>query len=361
MQNKPQKYVSTMALALAIPAINFVLFMVYYFAYPDLGLWQKLWNYLGSAVFTLVTGSLIIPLLFAILEKRYKFIENIQKQREDRRKQTEDRKRETRQEVINETIRMWQDLYNLTSEIIYFIPGKDGERELNELIIKLNTFTSTAEHIVNKWTHQFTNLTYQDQDVFLEFINQLYQSGLSVAYFIRNGVDDKERRFLQEMLLMIQDQIKNIANHRIINVLKYSAIVLDMKESLDIEANEKIIAEQDALIKDELGLLKDWASAMHDLNVQHDNFLAPAEGKNIDKVRQTAREIEKWLVADKNRFINKSDKFNDFQNQFYAIDLEERVSTIGIPYTKDYIRALADWLSFESASIYVYNRAHSIW
>jgi len=358
METKPLKFVNIVYLVIAIPLINFLLFLVYYFAYPELGLWTKMWNYLSSAVFTLVTGSLIIPLLFAILEKRYKFIENIQKQREDKRKQIEDQKRKNRQETINSTIKMWQELYNLTSKVIFFIPDETDQKELNDLIIRLHSFTSSAEHIVNKWGHQFPNLNYEDHDTFLEYINILYQSGLSIAYYIRNGLEMKEREVMQDMLLQIQDIVKSIANHRIVNVLKYSARILEIEESGENDPDYKKLKE---LFKQDMDILRDWANALNDLDEKYDNFLAPAEGDQIEAIRKTGREIEAWLKKDKNRTVGQSELFNKFRNQYNNITLEERLSTAGTPYSKEYISALADWLSLESACIYLYNRAHNIW
>lgn len=358
MENKPLKFISITFLVILIPLLNFLLFLVYYFAYPDLGVWTKMWNYLSSAVFTLVTGSLIIPLLFAILEKRYKFIENIQKQREDKRKLLEEQKRQGRQETINSTIQMWQKLYDLTSEVIFFIPDEKDQGKINNLIIQLHSFTSSAEHIVNKWGHQFPNLDYKDHDVFLEYINILYQSGLSISYYIRNGVEKKERESLQDMLLMIQDLIKSIANHRIINVLKYSARILEFEEAGETGAELNKLKQ---LLEEDMAALKDWSTALSDLDDQYDNFLAPAEGPQIEEVRVTARKIEKWLKEDQLRNVNQSEHFAEFQIKYNAINLEERLSTAGTPYSKEYIKALADWLSLEAACIYVYNRAHNIW
>lgn len=358
MENKPLKFFNITYLVIAIPMVNFLLFLVYYFAYPELGIWIKMWNYLSSAVFTLVTGSLIIPLIFAILEKRYKFIENIQRQREERRRQQEDLKRENRQKAINETIVMWQELYNLTSEVIFFIPEKGEQIKINNLIIRLNNFSSSAEHIVNKWSHRFPNIPVEDYDVFLEYINILYQSGLSIAYYIRNGLEKKERKVIQEMLMTIQDQIKDIANHRIIDVLKFSAKILEIQES-GITNSELELYQKS--LESEMQALKNWAKALSGLSKDYDNFLASATGKHIDDIRLIARKIESWLKEDRNRQINRSEHFSDFQQQFYNIELEERLSTNGTAYSKEYIKALADWLTLEAACTFVYNRTHNIW
>lgn len=358
MEPKRIKFIDTRIWLIAIPLVNLVPCVIYFIAFPDESFWKNLWNYLSSDVFLLITGSLIIPLLFSLLEKRYKFMENIQKQREERKKRIEEQRRSGRQETINDTIAMWHELYGMTSEVIYFTPGKNEKKEIKLLITKLINFTSSAEHIVNKWTHQFPNLTYDDHDVFLEFINILYQSGLSIAYFIQEGMDKKEIEKLQDMLFVIQDQVKNIANHRMINALKYSARMLEKEEG---GASLEDIEQSKSKIDFEIGRLRDWYNALNNLDAEYDNFLAPARGEGFDEIRKTAREIETWLKEDRNRSVGQAEKFNDFREQFYKINLEERLRTVGIPYTVEYISGLAEWLSFESACSYIYSRAHNIW
>jgi hypothetical protein len=358
MDIKPIKFINTRLIVFLIFGINLVFFLIYYFAYPAIPLWEKLWNYLSSAIFTLVTGSLIIPLLLSILEKRYKFIENIQKQREDRRKQIEDQRRLGRRETINDTIGMWQELYILTTEVIYFEPGKDGHTEINQVITKLIRFPSSAEVTVNKWGHQYPNLKFEDHDIFLSFVNVVYQSALSIALYIQRGIEKKQRNELQNMLNLILDQVKSIVHHRMIDVFKYSANLLEIEEG---EGDKQKVQEYKRNIQMNLDLLSDWAKGITQHDNLYDNFLAPSEGPEINEIRTTVRSIEKWLVEDRNRQVNQSEHFVDLQKQFYQIDMNDRVSSAAIPYSIEYIKAVANWLSFEAACVYIYNRAHKIW
>ena len=121
MKQKPAKFIHAKTWISIIIVVNVILFVIYLVSHPGPGFASNLWAYLDSGLFKLVTGSLILPLLFSVLEKRYKFIENIQKEREDRRKRNEEIKRQTRQEAISETITMWQDLYALSTEVILVV------------------------------------------------------------------------------------------------------------------------------------------------------------------------------------------------------------------------------------------------
>jgi hypothetical protein len=358
MENKPLKFINTGLIVFLIIAINLAFFLVYYFANPELSVWVKLWNYLSSAIFTLVTGSLIIPLLFSILEKRYKFMENIQQQREEKKKQAEDQRRASRIETIDDTIKMWQDLYNLTTEVVFFDPDNTDTKEINRMMTDMIKFPSSAEVTVNRWGHQFPNLKFEDYDTFLHFVNVVYQSALSIILYIKRGIDQKQRLELQNMLYLILDQVKSIVHHRMIDIFKYSARLLELEESGAKESEMGMIRLD---ISVNIDSLNDWAKGITDHDEKYDNFLAPTENAQIDDIRKTAREIEKWLKEDKNRQVFKSDQFDELRQQFYNISLEDRVSSAAIPYTIEYIRAVADWLSFESACMYIYNRTHKIW
>jgi hypothetical protein len=358
MNNKPIKLIDTRLILLLIIGINLIFFLIYYFAYPDIPFWEKAWEYLSSAIFTLVTGSLIIPLIISILEKRYKFMENIQRQREEKQKMIEEQKRASRNQTITDTIGMWQELYNLTSELIYFEPKKGSKTEINNYVNRLFRFPSTAEVTVNKWAHQFPNLENETFDTFLEFVNIVYQSSLSIALFIQRGLVEKEVADLQNMLFLILDQTKSIVHHRMMDIFKFSAKLLELEDS---DGDKGKIWEYRETIKLNAEGLKDWANGISDHNDKYDNFLAPNSGPEIDAIRKTARSIQIWLKEDKKRQVFEAKEFTDLQTQFYNINFEDRVSAAAIPYTIEYMKALADWLSFESACTYIYNRTHRIW
>lgn len=357
MNKKPKKFINPNIIIGLILILNLCLGTIYFFAHPEGSFWENVWSYLGSSVFMLVTGSLLIPLLLSFIEKQYKFIENIQRQQEERKKQLEEERRNQRQQAIADTIAMWQDLYNQISEVIYFDLSQD-QQKINDLLMRMSNFTSEAEHIVNKWTHQFPNIEPEDIDVFLEFINILYQSGLTTAYYIKNEGDKKEVEILQEMLYLIQSQIKTIANHSIINTLKYAAKALEMKEG---EASIDEVAKADRKFNTELDGLKGWAKAISDMSEEYDNFLAPFEGPKIHEVKVLGKKIGLWLKEDKKRFIYQHDHFSEFEKQYNDLPLREKLSNERVPYSKEYMKALAEWLSLESACNYVYTRAHGIW
>ena len=358
MEQKPVQFISVSTWLIIIVVINFLLFLFYLLASNLPFSAAAFWNYMETDVFKLVTGSLIIPLLFSILEKRYKFMENIQKQREEKQKENEQRRRNSRQEAISETIEMWQELFNLTSEVIYCDKNNQKERTLKDIIQDMNRYSSTAEHIVNKWSHQFPNLKPEDHDVFLYFINLLYHSSQTAAHYILMEKDDKEIEKIQNILFQVQDQVKTILNHTITNIFKYSARILELEESAE---NKAEITALNTEITGYMNTLKEWRSALKTLDEKHDNFLSTAQGAQVDAVRQTGKKIQKWLNENRDKFIYESPDFNELQNQYYQVPLEERMAIIRIPYTKEYLMALADWLSFEAASQYLYNQAHDRW
>lgn len=357
MEQKPVRFISVSTWLIIIVVINFLLFLFYLLASNLPFSAAAFWNYMETDVFKLVTGSLIIPLLFSILEKRYKFMENIQKQREEKQKENEQRRRNSRQEAISETIEMWQDLYNMASEVIYYQKSDNPKKSLQEIVMDMNRYSSTAEHIVNKWS-EFKNLTNEDHDVYLFFINLLHLSSQSTAQYIQQEKDQKEIEKLQNLLYQIQDQIKTILNHTISNIFKESAMIMELEE---MGENKSDIDRRKELIKVNTDILRDWRSAIKTLDKQHDNFLSTAGGPQVEKVRETANNIRAWLNENKDKLVADAPHFNDLQTQFYEIPLDERLAIIRIPFTKAYLRALADWLSLEAAIQYLYNQVHDRW
>jgi hypothetical protein len=358
MEQKPVRFISVTTWLIIIVVINFILFLFYLTAakLPFSG--ASFWTYMETDVFKLVTGSLIIPLLFSILEKRYKFMENIQKQREEKQKENEQRRRNSRQEAIKDTLNMWQELYNLTSEIIFFNKKQQEKRTLHDIIMDLNRYSSTAEHIVNKWAHQFPNLKPEDHDVFLYFINLLYHADQTAAYYILSEERDEEVAVIQNVLFQIQDQVKTILNHTIADIFKYSARYLELQENHE-ETPEAVKTLKE--INNYMDTLKSWREALKTLDEKHDNFLSTAKGPQVDEVRKTAKKIQQWLRENKSKYIYESPDFSTLEKQYYEVPLKERMAIIRIPYTRDYLMALADWLSFESASKYLYDRVHDRW
>lgn len=355
MKNNSITILSTKRIMLAILVLNIFLIFIYYKNFPLESPWALLWGYFETDIFKLVTGSLLIPLLFSLLEKRYNFFENIRKQREERTRQQEEKRMTSRQEVINETRDLWQELYAMTTEIIFYNPEKIKDEEFNRLIIQLNNFSSSAEHIVNRWSHQFPNLSYDDHDIFLSYINLLFQSGLSVAYLSLQENDPQQIKIMQGQLFQIQDQIKSIANQSITNIFKYSAKYLELTETKC--PKEEIDAEKKR-IDDLLGLLSEWKNEIMRMNANYDNLLTTAKGIDIDQTRESARKIEAWLKEDRLRTVNQSDEFPNFQILFNQIPIDQRIIFLRIPFSREYLDALVNWFSLEYACLYIYNRAH---
>ncbi len=353
------RFISIPALIAAIPLLNGLALVVYMYAHPDQSLAIKVWNYLESDTFKLISGSLIIPLFFSVLEKRYSFLESLRKQREDKHRQLRDEKRAARRKVIDETLEMWRKLYDLAGKLIFFVPQKDDPEKMNSIVSEMMAFTSFAEQIVNKWSHQFPVLSRRDQDLFLEFINVLYQSSLSVAFFIQDEKDEKIRGYYQNMLYLIQDQIKSIAHHRILNSLKYALNVMELREDY---AEKAAIEQAESQLQEVLKQLREWYDHLRRLDDKFDNFMSPATGKAIEELRSTARKIETWLKEDEKRLVwNHDEYWPVFEKQYNALTLEEKLASYRAPYSKEYLEALAHDFSLSSACEYIYNRAHGIW
>lgn len=364
MEQNQAKFINTKILGWAIPISNLILFSIFYASQSEVAksvsnFWNFIWEYMGTDIFMLVNGSIIIPLFFAHLEKRYQFFENMQKEREAKRKIAIELKRKGRQEAVDATFAMWQELYCLISEITTLVPGSDKKIKLNDISRRMINYASSAEHIVNKWSHQFPEiLKKEDHDLFLEFINILFQSGFTVVNLISETGSAERIRQMQGILFRIQDQVKNILNHPIMNVFKYASAYLELTEN---EGSQEEMARVRKSMENELNILRGWYDSIQDLDQKHDNLLVPAIGTEVDNLRKTARSIEKWLQEHKEQYINEASDFETFCDQFNAISLETKIENLYLIYSEDYLKALAEKFSFEAACAFVYNRAHGYW
>jgi hypothetical protein len=108
--------------------LNGVVFVSYQRSHPGEGMWKHIWGYASSDAFKVLTTSLLLPIFLLALENHFNISGVIQE-----RIQSEKQKRlEDRWECVQKTIRMWNDLNNLTSEIIYFKKGAQNTKQTDK-------------------------------------------------------------------------------------------------------------------------------------------------------------------------------------------------------------------------------------
>lgn len=335
--------------------LNVVVFVSYQRSHPGEGMWKHIWGYASSDAFKVLTTSLLLPIFLLALENHFNISGIIQE-----RIQSEKQKRlEGRWECVQKTIRMWNDLNNLTSEIVYYKKGakntkqsnEESEKKIDTMLLNIENFDNSANEIVNMWLFRFPNLTTDDMDLFLTFINVLIKSAVTVAQHIRVIDDDDEICELQDSLGVIQDGIRRIVYHPILVILKLS---IDLLSEDLFKTEESEIKES---IKTWIDHLKIWAVEVKRLERTYDEFLSYIDGDEVEEFRAQVKVYEEWRVDNIGERRKNWPHWDDLKILFWNIQHENVCDAVKVPYSLSYIEHLADWLAFYEVMQIIDDRA----
>lgn len=344
-------------------AVNLTMGYVYYLANPGKDLPVVVWDYFESSTFKVVITGLVIPFILFYLERRFEIMDSIRKNRADRKRKRADEKKERMWKCVEETSKMWNELFGLASEVIYFQNGAPkskgvSQASIRNILRRIRDFQSTSENVVNMWFHRFPNLfpnTVKEEVGFFEShslrcINVLSSATESVAYSIRNSESSVKDEIsgLQDSLWAIQDAIDGIAHHRILTILKHS---IDLE---DIDRMPRENKRTRSAIEDDIRAMKKWAERFNKLESEHIPIfpsiqveLIPSdEGDRVRAFRKWCRKVEEWWRKNPRKQPDQYERFQDFKESFYAIPRERSVRAAKIVYTTEFVKILARWLTF---------------
>lgn len=355
-----------------LAVVNLLIGLIYYLANPGKGLPVLVWGYFESSTFKIVNAGLAIPFLLFYVERRFKIMDTVRKNREDRKRKRAMERREKMWECVEKTAKMWDELFGLASETIYFKrdAGKEknpSQASIEDLLRRIRDFESTAENIVNMWLFRFPNLYLGEvekevgrfESHSLAFVNVLLYATESVALHIREGGStETEISNLQDSLRAIQDAIDGIAHHGILKILKRSINL----EDIDIGLKEKRSIKSRTI--EDLRLWKDWVDAFRRLEMECNGILPSIdvksipleEGASVKAFRESCREMARLRREDPGKKPNEHEEFEKFRSTFLAIPSERIVSAATVVYSTEYVKTLARWLTFERMC-YVTTRA----
>lgn len=331
--------------------LNVIAFSVYRGANPGENLWVQLWNYLESAIFKVITVSLILPLILFALESRFKIAETVRQNRFIRERKEKEERKEKRWECIEQTSKVWNQLWDLASEVAYFKKDADKGTTIEDLIIRLRNLTTLAEDVTNMWSHRFPDLPAKYYESFLIFFDAESNSAETVAWCIRCGSDAEEILKMQDSLKRIVESINYLTHHRFIDVLKHSTQSLELREANESSDKQE---ETESKINEHIEYLKAWAKAIQTGERGHNTPFSFADTADAKALREAYRELREWTL--KNPGKNPTDnytKYDNFKHLFYKIPHEQA----GPCYSKDFVLYLANWISLEYERAKLMHRA----
>jgi hypothetical protein len=209
--------------------------------------------------------------------------------------------------------------------------------------MKLESHLSSLGSIVSMWLPKFQNLTIQDTDAFVKFVNVLYNASASVAYYIRHGGSEEDILKLQNSLGVIQDSIDYIAFENILKVLNYS---IELSRG-DLSPDKK--RERTSHINSLLAYLKKSADEIKCVERENIEILPSIKGDNVEKFREIYRKVIEWKHDIKNRDkpISEFPNIKRFRDLFSGIPRKDLVNEWEIDYSDKSLEKIADWLGSE--------------
>jgi hypothetical protein len=327
-------------LSVLLVGFNFIAFLIHKGANPGEILSVQLWNYLESATFKVITISLVLPIIMFVLEKRFKIVETVRQNQHLKELKEEEERKEKRWECIEQTSKIWNQLWDLTSEIIYFKKDADTGTAIKDLLIRLRNFTTSTEEVINMWSHRFPNLPAKYEESFLVFFNTELNSAETVAWCIHHGDNAEEVRKMQDSLKRIVESINYLVHHNLIDVLKYSMELLELKE-----ANAPEDEQQDmiSLIDERAANLKDWANAIETEEYRHNKLFSFVDTADVEAFRDAYRKFTDWLLINPDKTPVDAEEYDNLKRLFYKIPHEQA----GPYFSREFVIYLANWLGFE--------------
>lgn len=328
-------------LLVLLVVLNVIAFIIYKGANPGENLWVQLWNYLESATFKVITASLVLPIILFVLESRFKIVETVKQNRLMRERKEEEERKEKRWECIVQTSEIWNQLWNLTSEVVYFKKDADKGTTIEDLLIRLRNFTTSAEDVTNMWSHRFPELPDEYYQSFKVFFNIESDSADTVAWCIRHCKDEEEICKMQDALKRIVESINYLVHHRLIDVLKHSMRLLELREASASSVKQEEIESQ---INDCTAHLKGWADAIQTEECEHNMPFSFVGTADVKALRGKYQKLTDWMMKNPEKDPARDYRgYKNFSRLFYKVPHER----VGPCFSKEYVMYLANWLSLQ--------------
>ena len=337
------------ALIILLLVVNFIALKVYQKSHWAPNVWEHVWNYGESAVFKVVTVSLILPILLLLLQTVF----NIRGAIEERIEKEKEARRTRRLECINSTREIWNQLYDLTNEVRHFRQNSESGPRIHELIKRIGSDVNRDEDIVRDWRFEL-GLSEREEELFLVFINTLLHAAQTVAHGIVEKGDDSECEDLRECLGVIQEGVKTVAHQQIFSILTHRAELLGLAEASGVSDREKVVrAEMD----DKLRSLSEWAEGLKTEEIRVNGVLSTGEGIEVERFREQAEKLLEYMRDDPGNSLDQFPELRGLEDSFGDIPHREVLRASKIPYSKEFVRHLANWFAHQLTRLHLADTA----
>ena len=336
--------------------LNVIGYQIYFDAYPDRSPALKLWQYLDSSTFKVISGTFVLPIIGILIEKKFKIIEVARERRINETEAIRQNQINKRHEVHNAIISDWNTLYGYINELRFYVP-KDIEKQ-NGREQRLNSIQRNIINNIVNWDKNINNLYHHYpalrdlEAVFLYYLNVFITTSTSVAFHVRENLDDaKLIDDLQHALEVITGTLKSIW------FSNFFAVIKQMNEKLEAkDLDGQQIAAIDADIKQRGTDLKLWAQYLVKEEERVSEFptgiIMPKD--LIDHID----EFKKFLVENPKKSMYEFALLQDFRTSYDQIDQSAMMRALNLYYSKDAILGLAKSMGFDGFLLRVWSQAN---
>jgi hypothetical protein len=342
--------------------LNFIGFTIYRNSHSSEAVSTQLWNYFESNLFKLVTISLILPIIVLVLESHFKFIQSLlqdhlrreeairAEQRALAQKQRQERT-ERRFETILLTQKLMNQLFDLAIQVQYFkidstskIPSKNEKQsKIEDILRATEEFGVSANNTVNMWSFRL-NISPDDQKLLIYLLNIVLKCTNDIAKYIHENNDIREISELQAAFGIIWGEIKRVAHHQIINVLKQSMELLELKED---NAPQDKLENIKSIMDKYLNGLAAWQRFLKAAELSRNDFLPEISGNEVNALHEALGEVRKYLKEHPEEEFYQFEGRQDLKELYNKIPRETRFCALNRNFSKEFIKYLADELGLE--------------
>lgn len=307
-----------------------------------------LWGYFESDTFKGITVSLVVPIFIFLIENRFKVLENYETNKYEKILQLKNNNREKRLEVIKNTEIMWSELFQLTSDIVYFDKSIDGKRRIKELLKKINNTSLKQSSSLHDLDIMFPNISDKDVYSLYSSASSLWQITFTVAYFIEDDIEmeDSDIRDLQICLRIIQEGYRVAYYRPTLDILKNSLKLLEIIEEYIPEHEVNTLTKD---INKEIERLP--------LNVNNENNILPRKMadeiqneilKKFEKFHEYKDSINQRMKMYWKPFPNVSENNETKEIKNYVNEFKKSVNILTSKSFKEYA-GTEDWIQFKKS------------
>jgi hypothetical protein len=285
-----------------------------------------IWGYIESETFRAILTVLVIPIFLFLLERRFKILENLEASRREKQLSRIKANRDKRIQTISDTISMWDEVYNLALEVVYYETScsdannnekvKEEKVKVRDLSRRILGFPNKLERVINQWLNWFPNLSNDDLKPLVDYFNRLWFPTVAVGHFLEDDILNNKKSSdtseLQLSLNIIRGKIKTQFHHGLISVMNESNELLMIIE--DNMPDQTIIPPRDKKqVEERVQKITNTDEAKrasdHLRNIQNIISVLSQQSKRLEEITMNYQAKALFNVEEQEKYANQIEQY----------------------------------------------------